>query len=71
MVRVIRTPGFSRKLFSGNELSGYEDGVKYTPLEAREGPVKKRQRKKKVRSITPASRCMVPPVVTVQGIVEL
>ena len=36
MVKVCRTPTFSRGIFSANELSGWADGIAYTPSQIRE-----------------------------------
>ena len=33
MVRVVRTPQFTRNLFSDTELSGHMDGIEFTPAE--------------------------------------
>lgn len=33
MVKIVRVPAIAKKLFTANELAGYEDGIKYTPRE--------------------------------------
>jgi hypothetical protein len=42
-MRIVRMPAGSRRYFTGNELSGYMDGIRYTPPGKRQ---KKRKRKK-------------------------
>ena len=49
MVRVLRTPRLAKGVFSANQLSGWPDGVHYTPYftkaELREKRRQARQRK--------------------------
>ena len=40
MVRVVQTPACAGDLFTGNELSGWPDGIAYTPTHRRRLPAK-------------------------------
>lgn len=33
MVKVVRVPGDMKRYFTANELSGYPNGIRYTPAE--------------------------------------
>lgn len=36
MVRRFKVPGFAKSSFSANELSGWQDGIAYTPAEMKD-----------------------------------
>lgn len=59
MVKVCRVPVFSKHVFSANELSGWADGIAYTPSELRE---RKREAlaKRRVKESVPS--LPAPPV---------
>lgn len=64
MVKVCRVPEFSRHIFSGNELSGWQDGIAYTPSEIRERKKEKAARKR-------AERLAAIPVLPPPDVVNL
>jgi hypothetical protein len=58
MVKVCRVPKFSYQVFTANELSGWSDGIAYTPQELVENrKEKQRKRKKKIQE----SIVVIPP----------
>lgn len=58
MVKVCKVPEFSRHIFSGNELSGWADGIAYTPSEIRE---RKREAAAKRKAARLAAIPTLPP----------
>lgn len=55
MVKVCRVPPFAKGIFSANELSGWQDGIAYSPSEIRE-------RKKELLAKRRAERLAAIPV---------
>lgn len=57
MVKVCRVPKFSHQVFSANELSGWADGIAYTPSELRERKIAALERRRTERRKVP----VLPP----------
>lgn len=49
MVVMVKAPSFSRNVFSGNELSGWMDGVQYTTRRELRKQIKKANKENKAR----------------------
>ena len=58
MVRVVQTPACAGDLFTGNELSGWPDGIAYTPTHRR----RKVRRKKPSKKSSPPVKPTTPQV---------
>lgn len=67
MVRWCRTPSFSRNLFTANELSGWADGIAYSPRQ----PRKRRKAKSTGKEERAKQTTVVPAVEPVTDLTEL
>ncbi len=59
MVKVCKVPQFSRGLFTHNELSGWADGIAYTPSQLKEHKIEAARKRREKRLSEVVS---IPPV---------